>query len=250
MEKRKCKVLLIVAWGCLALLSRGVHAQDVTTLGEKHWDLIPREQVVFDNFSIEKFKDDPAFAYYEEIAEESLWDRIRSWPRILWDKFLEWVLAGEEATGFIAWMIKILPYLAVVGLLVVLVWVLTNLERDASGKGAIQNSQVRLLAEEDIIHHAAIDQLIDQAIAAKNYPLAVRYYYLQALQLLTQKGLITWKDQKTNADYIREIPHGNLKDAFTRVTLAYDSIWYGNFEVDALLFSRTVQSFERLKALL
>ncbi len=239
-----------MAWACLGLLSLDLCAQGATSLGEEHWDLAPREQVVFDSFSIEKFKNDPAFAYYEEIADESFWNRIRRWPEKIWDKFWAWILAGEEATGLIAWMIRILPYIAVAGMLAVLVWILANLERDVSGRGAMQNSQVRMLAEEDIIHHTAIGQLIEQAITAGNYPLAIRYYYLQTLQLLTQKGLITWQDQKTNADYMREIPNGNLKDTFARVTLAYDSIWYGKFEVDELLFSRTVQSFERLKALL
>ena len=242
--------MLCLAWACLGLLSLDLYAQEAPSLGEEHWDLAPREQVVFDSFSIEKFKNDPAFAYFEEIGEESFWNRIRRWPGKIWDSFWAWILAGEEASGLIGWMIRILPYIAVAGMLVVLVWILANLERDVSGRGARQSSQVRMLAEEDIIHHAAIDQLIEQAKAAGNYPLAIRYYYLQALQLLTQKGLITWQDQKTNADYMREIPKGKLKDTFARVTLAYDSIWYGNFEVDELLFSRTVQSFERLKALL
>lgn len=239
-----------MAWICTVLFFHKLSAQDAVSLGEEHWDLAPREQVDFENLSIDKFKNDPAFAYYEEIAEESLWSKIRKWPRKLWDKSWAWILAGEEATGLVAWMIKILPYIAVAGMLVVLVWILANLEKDVSGRGALKNSQVRMLAEEDIIHHAAIDQLIEQAKAAGNYPLAIRYYYLQTLQLLTQKGLITWQDQKTNADYMREIPKGNLQDNFARVTLAYDSIWYGNFEVDELLFSRTVQSFERLKTLL
>lgn len=239
-----------MAFACLALFSPELWAQEATSLGEEHWDMAPREQVDFENFHIENFKNDPAFAYYEQIADESLWDRIRQWPGKLWDKVWAWILAGEEATGVIAWMLWILPYIAVAGVLVVLVWILANLERDLSSKGSMESTQVRMLAEEDLIHHAAIDQLIEQAIAAGNYPLAIRYYYLQTLQLLTQKGLITWQDQKTNADYIREIPKGKLKDTFARVTLAYDSIWYGNFEVDKLLFSRIVQSFERLKALL
>lgn len=239
-----------MAFACLVLLSLELWAQETTSLGEEHWDSEPRVQVDFEKFSIEKFKNNPAFAYYEHIAEESLRNRIRRWPGKLWEKFWAWILAGEEATGLIAAIIRTLPYIAMACVLVVLVWILANLERDVSGRGAMKKSQVRMLAEEDIIHHAAIDQLIEQAIVAGNYPLAIRYYYLQTLQLLTQKGLIIWQDQKTNADYMREIPKGNIKDTFARVTLAYDSIWYGNFEVDELLFSRTVQSFERLKAML
>jgi hypothetical protein len=250
LEKKKYKISPVVVWTCFLLFSLGVNAQKAISLGEEHWDLEPREQVTLDNFSIDNFKDNPAFDYFEDIGEESVWARIRRWPGLLWNKFWDWILAGEEATGLIVWVIKILPYVAVAGMLIVLVWVLANLERDASGKGAMHNSQVRMLSETDIIHHTAIDQLIVQATAAQNYPLAVRYYYLQALQLLTQQGLITWQDQKTNADYMREIPQGNIKDTFAKVTLAYDSIWYGNFEVDERLFSRTVQSFERLRALL
>lgn len=250
LEKKKGKRLFVVIWTCLVLFSLGVHAQETAPLGEEHWDLAPKEPVVFDRFSIEEFRENPDFVYYEGVSEETFWDRIRRWPGVLWSEFWNWVLAGEEATGLMAWIIRMLPWVAAGGMLLVLIWVLTNLERDVSNKGAMQNSQVRLLDEEEIIRHTAIDQLIAQAIAASNYSLAVRYYYLQALQLLTQKGLITWQDQKTNADYMREIPQGNIKDTFARVTLAYDSIWYGNFAVDERLFSRTVQSFERLKALL
>ena len=250
MEKTKRNLLGSTVWVWFFFFAVGVHAQETSSFGEEDWDVTPKEQVDLGDFFIQDFKDNPSFSYYEEMSDESLWERVGRWPGILWSRLWDWILAGEEATGIAALFIKALPWVAVAGMLVVLVWVLANLERDATGREVIQNSQVRVLAEEDLIHHAAIDQLIDQAIAVENYPLAVRYYYLQALQLLTQKGMINWQDQKTNADYIREIPKGNLKETFVRVTAAYDAIWYGKFEVDKLLFSRTVQSFERLKALI
>lgn len=248
MEKTKHNLWLILVWFVLCPL--GINAQDRTAFGEDDWDVEPRESADSEGFTVESFKDDPSYAYYEGIYEESLWDRVQRWPGILWAKFWDWILGGDEATGIIAFVIQVLPWLAATGILAVLVWVLTNLERDASDKGFLQVNQVRILADEDIIQDAAIDQLIGRATIAEDYPLAIRYYYLQALQLLTQKGLIKWQDQKTNADYIREIPQGNVKDKFTHVTLAYDAIWYGNFEVDRFLFSRTVQSFEQLKALI
>ena len=96
-----------------------------------------------------------------------------------------------------------------------------------------------------LIETQNIQELIDAALKAQNYRLAVRFYYLLLLQKLAQKDIIDWQVQKTNADYVYEIKNEVLRTDFTRLTRIYDFIWYGNFEVSQNAFSKAEQEFKK-----
>ena len=58
--------------------------------------------------------------------------------------------------------------------------------------------------EEDL-EKTELDDPIRQAIAAENYSLAVRLYYLAILKNLSLSKKIKWKKDKTNGEYLREL---------------------------------------------
>ncbi len=85
--------------------------------------------------------------------------------------------------------------------------------------------------DEFIPDASAYDKLIAQAAANKNFRLAVRYLYLQCLQKLADAGAVQLSANKTNYQYVHELsskPYGN---DFAAVTLNYEYVWYGKFEL-------------------
>lgn len=81
---------------------------------------------------------------------------------------------------------------------------------------------------------------IQQAIADGNFPLAVRLYYLAIIQELSAKEIISWKREKTNFEYIREMRGHNLSNDFRNVTQIFERVWYGDKEIDEVNF-RAIQ---------
>jgi Domain of unknown function (DUF4129) len=66
-----------------------------------------------------------------------------------------------------------------------------------------------------------------EAEAAGNYRLAVRLGYLTALRQLADRDLVRWLPDKTNIQYVRELPIGPLRDQFARLTRQFEVAWYG-----------------------
>ena len=87
---------------------------------------------------------------------------------------------------------------------------------------------------------------IQQAIADGNFPLAVRLYYLAIIQELSAKEIISWKREKTNFEYIREMRGHNLSTDFRNVTQIFERVWYGDKEIDEVNFRAIQPAFLRL----
>ena len=109
---------------------------------------------------------------------------------------------------------------------------------------------VSITEDEALIKNKDLLKLIKQAIDQKNYRLAIRFYYLNILKQLEDNELITWEQQKTNEDYINEIPKENIKSSFKDLTRLYDFVWYGNFEIDETKFVKVATNFEAITNLI
>ncbi len=116
--------------------------------------------------------------------------------------------------------------------------------------GQKNTSTVRFTKDEELIKSDDLPTLIKNAIAQKNYRLAVRYYYLLVLQKLSNAEIIDWEQQKTNEDYIGEIESTTLKQKFTSGTYLYDFVWYGNFELNEKEFEKAENQFNELTKLI
>ena len=108
---------------------------------------------------------------------------------------------------------------------------------------------VSLSEEEHIIKNENIQQLIKNALADKNYRLAIRYYYLHILKLMSEKELIDWQLQKTNVDYEKELLGSKFSDPFHTITRLYDYVWYGEFHVDEDIFEKHKADFAKINTL-
>ncbi len=79
------------------------------------------------------------------------------------------------------------------------------------------------------IHEADIDRFLREALAAQQYRLAIRLYYLAIIKELSLKGKIQWQRDKTNGAYLREMRNqSQLYSSFSHLTLIFEYVWYSN----------------------
>lgn len=196
---------------------------------------------------LESFKADDKFNYEIEKVDNSWWEGIKNWFYNVLRRFFEWVFGVDAAPSYIAAFLKYVPYL----LLGLLLYLLIRFFIKANTKNILftkSNENTVLLSEEErIMKTEDIQNLIKKALEEKNYRLAIRYYYLYLLKLLTERELITWELQKTNDDYIQELSQSKLRPLFKKVTLLYDYIWYGEFQIDGEGYERAKLKFDQLK---
>ncbi|MBQ4914486.1 DUF4129 domain-containing protein [Maribacter sp. MMG018] len=216
--------------------------------------------VIYDNSEIvrkeispadlESYKNNPDFDY--EVVKQDAptwWVSFKNWMSNLVMRFFEWLFGIEKASGAFNTFLEILPYLLLVALLFILIKFFININTNS----VISKSNTPLVSlseEEHIIKNTDIEQLIKQALANNDYRLAIRYYYLYILQLMTEKDIIKWELQKTNEDYLKEIQEAGLKENFNTITRHYNYIWYGDFPIDHTKYNKAEASFLALKKII
>jgi hypothetical protein len=107
--------------------------------------------------------------------------------------------------------------------------------------------EIPFLEVEDNIHDIDFTQEIEKAIAANNFRLAVRLFYLRILKQLSDAGQIHWQPDKTNQAYISEIADASRKHTFKRLTDQFEYVWYGEFAINKQQFDQMKAGFENFK---
>ncbi|SHM07380.1 protein of unknown function [Chitinophaga jiangningensis] len=102
--------------------------------------------------------------------------------------------------------------------------------------------------EETEVHSASeYLQKIKAAEASGNIREAIRWWYLYTLFQLAENGLIKPSREKTNKDYLRTLRNTPLYKPFSVLTMDYEYIWYGGFNIAATDFERIQQQFHDFK---
>lgn len=80
----------------------------------------------------------------------------------------------------------------------------------------------------DQVSEEQLRKLVNEALDQGNYRQAIRLYYLLVLKVLDQNEWITWKKEKTNYHYLRELRNSEYASDFNHLTRIYEKVWYGN----------------------
>jgi hypothetical protein len=93
--------------------------------------------------------------------------------------------------------------------------------------------------------HSTADygKLAAEAATLKNYRLATRYLYLQALQALSNAGALVFAADKTNRQYYYELAGKPYQQQFAALTDDYEYVWYGGFEANEKQFAKIRADF-------
>lgn len=233
---------------CFFVLCANLRAQkDATAV---IYDTAPLEIRQIDDEDLRKYKDDEAFDYEVTEADRTWWDDFTTWVSNIFRRIFEGIFGVEKAAGLLASFLRIVPYLLLGILIFLLIKFFLNVNARALLQAKREQSAVGLSEEEHLINNEDLQQLVQKALGDKNYRLAIRYYYLFLLKLMSEKELITWELQKTNDDYIREIKKTELQQPFINITRLYDYIWYGDFPIDESKYYKAVSAFSTLQKLL
>ncbi|GAA4841540.1 DUF4129 domain-containing protein [Algivirga pacifica] len=90
--------------------------------------------------------------------------------------------------------------------------------------------EVEITDAEQLTHQLQLHKLeysLQQFLGTMAYRSAIRTYYLMVVKLLEENGHITWRKEKTNMDYIRELEGTALMEVFKTLTKAYENAWFG-----------------------
>ena len=94
------------------------------------------------------------------------------------------------------------------------------------------------------IHEADFDSLLREAESKGDTRQSIRLQYLWLLKIFTDKNIIEWNPDKTNADYLREIKDENLQTGFRYLSYLYNYIWYGEFSINDEEYENARKAFQ------
>ncbi|GAA0539811.1 DUF4129 domain-containing protein [Chitinophaga japonensis] len=263
------RYLLLLAFGVLPLLLPAQELDTVALSIDAGDDYAEETAVEVDNRAYQQ----------QEIKEHYLWDRAVPVPvdstEVWWnngglvgrsvppavlkelraDKRLQYDLEQKEnkapswlgvallaILGFLQ-SIRIVIYIVLVtGLVLLLVFFLRQQGYRFSRK-PVETDAAGNMEEDPGV--GGYEKQVQEAIAAGQFRLAVRYLYLQALRQLAERQLITLTRDKTNADYLRVLLQTPWHRPFASLTRDYEYIWYGEVDVNAAQFSRIHGQFRQ-----
>lgn len=228
-----CVVCLLGGW------SAGGAVQVVSGAdGEVRYDQSEVTVRSVDPVRLTDYRQDPDFDYDVAPDPGAPW-----WVR-LWRWFVRTVVApifGAVPGTVYRWLLY--------GLLaVVLVYTVMRLLRlDLRGVFTRRSGHQPVLftMTEDDLERIDLDRRIAEAERRGDLRQAVRWQYLRILQHLAAADLITWAIDKTNHEYLRQLPPGALREAFDDLTVRFEYAWYADQPVQPKDYQGSRADFER-----
>jgi len=143
-------------------------------------------------------------------------------------------------------LLRLISYAVVTGIVILLIYfIVRNISLDLHIKRAKVEENLEKPVEN--IEELDIQALLERAIKAGDFKLAVRLYYLRLLKNLHEQKVIVWKKDKTNRDYLSELfSRDFFFDEIKRLTLSYESVWYGDHMLRSESFRNLTDRFESL----
>jgi len=91
------------------------------------------------------------------------------------------------------------------------------------------------------------EQRLRAAYDKADLRLAIRYSYMWLLQLMQERELIQYRNDKTNNDYYHELSETQYKQPFRQLTREYEFAWYGQYPVSGAAYQQYMQLFDAIK---
>lgn len=174
----------------------------------------------YDTTVLSSLKSQKAFRY--EVPARG----AEPWYARLWRSFWEWI---NEHTGM-SLLLQVMFYSALLLIFVLLIMSMLGIPVRYVFYKNPQKMNIPYEEQEINMHQVSFQQLVENALAEKDFKKAVRYTYLQVLKELNNHQIITWEKDKTNLQYMRDITDKQLKNLFKEISHTYEYVWYGNFD--------------------
>jgi hypothetical protein len=155
-----------------------------------------------------------------------------------------------EAPLLLAIFLDVLPYLLLGLLLTLILYLFSKMNPGSYIFGAPPSGEMHFTEEEKIIKTRNIRKLIEEAVMAQDFRLAVRYHFLYLLQQLYRQELVIYDAAKTDEEYVMELSDADLQSRFKRLSRVYDYVWYGDFEINATDYQKVRKEFAKTEQLI
>lgn len=189
----------------------------------------------FDAEALARLRAQKEFEYDRPPPPPSLWDRMRQWL----DEYLFRHIFRSE---FSRWVDYLLIGSSVLLLLYLILYLTQTNLRSIFYSSTVLHPVT--FASEVHLDADALQALIDEAIVQQDYRSAVRYLFLRALNALAAKGLIVWRIDKTNRDYVQELAQNELRTRFSELVRLFEYVWYGEFALTKQDFEVAKRAFD------
>ncbi len=167
-----------------------------------------------------EMKNDPAFWYADNEFKKINKEQTDSGERPRIPKGLEIIL----------WIIIIAGFTGVI------VWYLASSNISLFRKKPVPLNSDDEEAETNDIFRINYPKEIEKAVLNGNYRFAVRLMYLQLLKNLSDRQIISYKQEYTNFEYLLQLNPSAYYHDFFRITRNYEFCWYGQFDIRSAEF--------------
>lgn len=210
-------------------------------------ELVPLD---FSEETIERFKEDSDFDYSEVTPDDNWWTNFKRYISLQWQRLMNWIFGDYEAPLLLAIFLDILPYLLIGLLFALVLYLFAKMDPGKPIFGNPTGGELHFSEEEKIIKTRDIRKLIEKAVAAEKYRLAIRYHFLYLLQQLSREELVKYDPAKTDEEYVHEIENPEIRSRFKRVSRIYDYVWYGDFSINVQDYDRIRNEFTKAEHLI
>lgn len=138
-------------------------------------------------------------------------------------------------------------------IILISLFILIKLFNTGIGRLFYKNRSIEDIVVNEIqedINSLDFDKLIEKYTSLMDYRMAVRYFYLRLLKTLNNKGMIAWRINKTNRDYMTELAGSRLTGSFDMLSSFYEYTWYGDFNLTPEQFGFIRERFTEVTATL
>jgi hypothetical protein len=101
---------------------------------------------------------------------------------------------------------------------------------------------IQIADEDDTRLFNDYEVLLRKAYGEGNWRFSMRFLFLKTLQKLNKNEMINYAADKTNSAYVKELPAAKRED-FASLALYYEYIWYGNVEIEKMVFDSIENKF-------
>lgn len=146
------------------------------------------------------------------------------------------------------WFKTLLWFIIVGSFVVIIIWFLiaSNVKLFKKRSAAIEKQEDDLTTEN--IFDINYEKQLAKAIADKDYRSAIRFMYLQLLKMMSERNIIQYKQERTNAEYLGQLFSTTYYKDFFRMTRNFEYTWYGQFSINEQAFQVIQQDFYNFKS--
>ncbi|HJW15698.1 MAG TPA: DUF4129 domain-containing protein [Flavisolibacter sp.] len=147
-----------------------------------------------------------------------------------------------------AWFTQLLWIIVITSFVAIIIWFLASSNISLFRKKKVVINDIEEGEQHENIFTLDYGKELQKALAANDFRLATRLWYLSTLRDLADKELIEYQAGKTNSDYVAQLYNTPLYKNFSSLTRAFEYIWYGELALNEQGFTHLQKDFESFKA--